>query len=205
MFPNGTCWKNHFPSIEYLNWRFLKWSPTCGYDCFEKSNAKYHYRIPALCRVPRSLPWANPRAHGKECVCRGSNSCHTVNVWRSVTNNFAVCAPEDTRQTSALPWAAIGKEHADGKRGNGRCPASPPLVFVVCPIRSSRQRLNLPCAPYAAYGKSYLCRVPGFWHTAKWFFFFHLLSFKFFLLSKNNIWYSMLKFYNFLYMFAIFK
>ena len=29
-----------------------------------------HYRKPYVCRVPHSLPWVKPRAHGKRCVTR---------------------------------------------------------------------------------------------------------------------------------------
>ena len=102
----------------------------------------YHYRKPCVCRVPRDLPWAKPRAPGKRSVCRvqtkaahGKGKAHGILAsltWASRGNTrwkfgtrqtraFAVCQKSNTRQTHVLPCALV--EHTANMWGK----------FWICP------------------------------------------------------------------------
>ena len=49
----------------------LGWTKFPGEQIQAKRQADTdHYRKPCVCRVPRDLPWAKPRAPGKRSVCR---------------------------------------------------------------------------------------------------------------------------------------
>ena len=73
-----------------------------------------HYGKPIIHRVPKSSPCANHRAHGKESLCRGPNTKHTVKIKHTVKGDFAVCPKLSTRQTECF---AVCNRPAHGEEG----------------------------------------------------------------------------------------
>src|SRR6185437_4222408 len=98
-----------------------------------------HYRKWLICRVPNSLPCAKRRAHGKQPLCRVPKIKHTANPTHTAKLHlcrvpapgthgknqtqhitiFAVCRPQNTRQTSCTCHSRAEVANGGGRRGDG--------------------------------------------------------------------------------------
>jgi len=74
----------------------------------------YRYRKQLVCRVPRSLPCANSRAHGKQAICRVRENKHTANIWH--TANSGGCTSHLPSAESWTHFDGIHREKAEEAR-----------------------------------------------------------------------------------------
>jgi hypothetical protein len=145
----------------------------------------YHYRKPALCRVPNALPSAKHRALGKVAVCwvpHSAKTKHTVN-------------------SSFTERRALGKEYfaecrALGKgwhSANRRQEVTVGHAVTVCRVFGPRHSAKRACAE---------CRGQT---LGKIYKFFSLISLKFFLLSSYSLLNKICNLGSFIQVFAIFR
>ena len=91
--------------------------------------AQVHYRKPPDCRVPKRLPCAQTRAHGKPVLCRvPADTAHAI-VRHTAKVMFAVCRGKKTHGKSKTHGKRRGLPCAEKDLAHGK-----EALFAVCLI-----------------------------------------------------------------------